>query len=170
VSVTEDKTIIEELLEEAPAIREKRKKLADAKRCIAREEWDEADALYNAVLRDYPEDEAAKNGLIILHRTREQALAQERKQEMRAAKKEMRRAARDLKLAERDAKRKPHKAAPLFHTTRFLVICIAAFVLALAAIIAVVGIAEHRSSLDGLEAAGLPQEACVVTVLQTEEL
>lgn len=157
----EQKTIFEELLEEAPAVREKHKKIVRAKHCVAREEWDEADALYEEVLAEFPEDNEALTGKILLNRKKAEAEKEQRrrseKERARMEKKAVqekknaeKKAAQDAKKAEKAASRPPRKEKPLLHSKRFVVAAILIFVVVCAAVAAVFGIVAHRKSIEEL--------------------
>ncbi|MDO4816081.1 MAG: hypothetical protein Q4A83_05695 [Bacillota bacterium] len=143
MSVTEQKTIFEEMIEDVPASREKRKKISKAKHCVSREEWDEADAIYDEILAEFPEDEAALRGKMLLHRKRTRV-------ESENLRREEKKNARLEKRAAREAKRRPRKARPIFHTKQFLVIAAIVFLLVGAAVAMILGIVAHRNSANEL--------------------
>lgn len=139
--VTEQKTILEELIEEAPAQRERRHKLTKAKHCIGREEWDAAAELLNEIIEEYPGDEDALAELRVLRTKQEKAEAQELHEEER-------RIAQQKKRAEQRENMKGKKLA---------VTVVLVLVMVGAAVAAVVGISTHRQSIrEQLEAENIP--------------
>lgn len=139
--VTEQKTILEELIEEAPAQRERRHKLAKAKRCIGREEWDAAAELLNEIIEEYPGDEDALAELRVLKTKQEKAEESELREEER-------RIAQQQKKAEQ---RENMKGKKLAVTVVLLLVMVGA------AVAAVVGISAHRQDIrEQLEAENIP--------------
>ena len=84
----EQKTILEEILEDAPIQRERKKKLAGAKRCISHEEWAQAAALLCELEEKHPDDSevaALRRQLVV-----EKAIAEEHYRELERKKQERR--------------------------------------------------------------------------------
>lgn len=120
----EQKTILEELIEEAPQQREHRHKITKVKHCISREDWDKAAELMEEILAETPEDEDAIALSCSLRDKRERAMEKQRKEEARAAK---------------------HRE--LLHSKKFLVTLILVFVIVCAAIAAALGIYAHKQTI-----------------------
>ena len=120
----EQKTILEELIEEAPQQREHRHKITKVKHCISREDWDKAAELMEEILAETPEDEDAIALNCTLKDKRERAMEKQRKEEARAAK---------------------HRE--LLHSKKFLVTMLLVFVVVCAAVAAVLGIYAHRQTI-----------------------
>lgn len=120
----EQKTILEELIEEAPQQREHRHKITKVKHCISREDWDEAAALMDEILAETPEDEDALALSRTLKDKRQRAEEKLRKEEERAAK---------------------HRA--LLHSKKFIVTVIVVLIVVCAAVAAVLGIYAHKQSI-----------------------
>lgn len=164
MSVTEQKTIFEELIDDVPASREKHKKISRAKHCVSREEWDEADAIYDEILAEFPDDEEALRGKMLLRRKRTRVEAENlRHEEKKSARLEKREA--------REAKRKPRKPRPLLHSKKLLIIAALVFLLVGAAVAMVLGIVAHRNSANELyDEYEAVTDTCIVLQQKTDVL
>ncbi len=129
----EQKTIFEELLDEVPAVHEKHRKLAKAKHCVSREEWDDADAIYDEILAEFPDDEEALRGKLLLKRKKENAEEHWREEEKK-------------QKYEEEKSRKPRRSK------RIVLAVVLIFIMVLAAAAAVMGIISHKNSMEDLYA------------------
>ena len=146
----EQKTILEELLEESSANHEKHKKIGRAKLCASREEWEEAEAIYAEVLEEYPEDEEALKGRLMLSRNMEE--------EQR----------RDEKIRRDEEKKSSRKASG----KRSIALVLVVVLIVCAAAAALLGVRNHRNKIDGLhsETKAPVQRVCIAEYQKTDAL
>ncbi len=178
----EQKTIFEELLDEAPAVHEKRRKLTKAKHCISHEEWNEADAIYEEILAEFPDDEEALKGKLLLKRRKEQADKEHQREEEKKRLREEKKQKREEKKLAREAEEKrlreeeeaeAERVEPMENSrkprssNRRVLTLVLILVMVLAAVAAVVGIISHRNSIKEMYAEN--ETAVTDTYLITEQ-
>lgn len=155
VTATEQKTIFEELLEDAPIQRQRKHKLMQAKLHVNREEWDEAAALLDEIEAEHPGDEEAA----IIRKQLKEKLAKvaatlKKEEEHRREQEEHRRRQEEHRREQAEQRellkqRDKERREPISRK-KVLIACLLIFLVICIAVAAVLGVNAHRQSLEYL--------------------
>lgn len=138
---TEQKTIFEELLEDAPVQLEHKRKLAQVRHMISKEEWDTAASLLDDILLMYPEDPEVPALRKLIEEKKQKA-----EERLREREEERKEAERVRKLIEE----KTRKPRAILGSKKFIITALVVLLIIAVAVAAIVGIINHRQELQEL--------------------